>query len=868
MRRLPLLALALLAACDNFVPGAYCSVELPCDRGACVDGVCVLEPSSVPGLDASLELDAALPGLDAGLDAGAPGIDASQPGLDASQPGQDASEPGPDAAEPRPDAGEPGSDAGEPGPDAGEPGPDAGEPVPSLTLVKPLEQAIVVGEGEIKALLSPIPDAPVPLVNLFATHLATGLVETYPLTYVNAGYYNARVLFDHTGAYRLVVKSDTLGSKPVDITVKGCLTECFSSQECLKGECVPVFTEVQMVAPEPAVVPTLAFPAAAELVRTPGTVTEGPLTIELKVTDLPSPLVMMRTEGDRYEALVSVPSEGTFVLEPVAQFGGTTLPGKSLTVTVKLLEILFSYPPSAQRGNEPVFGNEYFRRDETVEVKLVSQNADLGAYSGAFFMMTSPDGTSSPETPLSVVGTPCLDAPFCRKLVVDLWRVGMLTAVRGRLQLKVRITTFVQDYLIEKDLNVTRWKWHVGSEPVVSPVVDKEGRIYFATTTTQPDASQLHIVSHDGVAVGPVDLGSFRAKRLQLAETYEMGPYGTPPYVVVTGTNGAGDQGFIAVRKTSTVEVDCQSPFGKVVASAVLDGNPPRLVAVAGLPDSGAAHALNVKLDTVTCFRATLESIAVTTPVPVYRGGELFFGSFGEVRSVAMGAELPAPSGARTIGSGTVNVLAASASGLGGPLWSTGATLFHFPDTEWFHDGEKPPNSFPFDQAVSHLLFVSGDSAVFSAGRQLYSVDALAWKPPAGSLALVGTTSTRYSPIAGAVQPEHGPALYVPVELDGKDGVEAAGVGVVDLTVNRESWVYVLEGASLNDQLSLDCSRASDASKRAKIPGVLYVPTTNGLLALIVDSPGIDATAPWPMQGHDPRNTAALETDLGPYSAP
>ena len=71
---------------------------------------------------------------------------------------------------------------------------------------------------------------------------------------------------------------------------------------------------------------------------------------------------------------------------------------------------------------------------------------------------------------------------------------------------------------------------------------------------------------------------------------------------------------------------------------------------------------------------------------------------------------------------------------------------------------------------------------------------------------------------------------------------------------------------------ALDCSRTAAGLGRPGAPGVLYATSysanTSVLSAFIVDSPGIDALAPWPMQNHDPRNTNNLTTPNAPFSCP
>jgi hypothetical protein len=69
----------------------------------------------------------------------------------------------------------------------------------------------------------------------------------------------------------------------------------------------------------------------------------------------------------------------------------------------------------------------------------------------------------------------------------------------------------------------------------------------------------------------------------------------------------------------------------------------------------------------------------------------------------------------------------------------------------------------------------------------------------------------------------------------------------------------------------LDCSRDSAGNKLAGRPGVAYGQgsiASHRLFALIVDSKGLDSSAPWPLFRHDPRNTANVDTSLAPFSCP
>jgi hypothetical protein len=70
---------------------------------------------------------------------------------------------------------------------------------------------------------------------------------------------------------------------------------------------------------------------------------------------------------------------------------------------------------------------------------------------------------------------------------------------------------------------------------------------------------------------------------------------------------------------------------------------------------------------------------------------------------------------------------------------------------------------------------------------------------------------------------------------------------------------------------ALDVWRDRALSKQCARPlGVLYVATRNdaSLQAIIVDSPGLDGTAPWPRFHHDNANTGNPQTPLTPWACP
>ena len=65
-------------------------------------------------------------------------------------------------------------------------------------------------------------------------------------------------------------------------------------------------------------------------------------------------------------------------------------------------------------------------------------------------------------------------------------------------------------------------------------------------------------------------------------------------------------------------------------------------------------------------------------------------------------------------------------------------------------------------------------------------------------------------------------------------------------------------GESFLASPTIGCSPRSGA-----VLGVLYLPSVTGsLFAVIVDSPGLDPSAPWPKYQHDVRNTGNPTTPI------
>jgi hypothetical protein len=82
-------------------------------------------------------------------------------------------------------------------------------------------------------------------------------------------------------------------------------------------------------------------------------------------------------------------------------------------------------------------------------------------------------------------------------------------------------------------------------------------------------------------------------------------------------------------------------------------------------------------------------------------------------------------------------------------------------------------------------------------------------------------------------------------------------------------WSTDLGNLDIEASPTIDCTRDTVGAPIAGRPGVLYVASRTGTVdAIVVDSRGIDTTAPWPKYQHDPRNSGNSATPLTEFACP
>lgn len=176
-------------------------------------------------------------------------------------------------------------------------------------------------------------------------------------------------------------------------------------------------------------------------------------------------------------------------------------------------------------------------------------------------------------------------------------------------------------------------------------------------------------------------------------------------------------------------------------------------------------------------------------------------------------------------------------------------------------------------------LVVAGPSTqpLFVLGDGLGALRRFTYRPPPTLQPDGGSFDPELPPILGVDPLEGGPMLGMAAPVLGASGMAyvvspvTGRLSVVNVAAGTIEWS--LDGAFTPGAVSpaLDVWRDRALSKQCARPlGVLYVATRNdaSLQAIIVDSPGLDGTAPWPRFHHDNANTGNPQTPLTPWACP
>jgi hypothetical protein len=512
---------------------------------------------------------------------------------------------------------------------------------------------------------------------------------------------------------------------------------------------------------------------------------------------------------------------------------------------------LTEYDPAAPDG-----GRDAFRRDESVQVTVTSLDPDVVAGS---VKLLAHGVAASPGTPADVQLASCASTnpaaskPFCREGTLQLAPLPF-EAFRGVVTLEVSgsdLSTNVGK--VDTGLNVTRWKWRysAGAPIYTTPAIADDGTIVFGTS--DGGSGSVYALTPEGSERWvPTELGPIKASPV-------LGTVDGGQQLVYLGTSGFAGGNLAAVDlHAGTTVTSCPNGGGTYAGqflgtpALVLSGSA-SFEGVLGI--ANGSKLVNIRpsasLADDRCF--SIDTVATQGfPANLVTSGARSFaaGNDGTVRSFARqsGIWLDNTSWGGGTGAATVSNRPIQGLALSNRLFGTtrlrggfeldqtsGSLLANYPDGGLFSDPGGPI------QLSAQLVFSDNSN---SSPSILFVDETLAQ----GSVSKIPEAASA-TPVAGA-----GGRIYLvtgPGSLLCRTPVEA-------------SWSASLGAAeSFLGSPTIDCGARDAGVPVASVLGILYVGSAGGnLFAVIVDSPGLDSSAPWPKYQHDVRNTGNPTTPI------
>lgn len=643
-----------------------------------------------------------------------------------------------------------------------------------------------------------------------------------------------------------------------------CEPSCAQSEQCVERTCAARYSALTLESPVPAVLrPATAFTARAKLSLAPGREDNPPsnVSLVLRAVDGGESLLDLPRVGDGYEVSAAAPTaEGLYRVSARYEEAGLRSAEVELWVdaTPPLLEVTLSPPPARPAASggtsyvDPaITDGGVHRRDEQVTVTVTASEAlsassvNVQASIGTGAVVTVPVQSQPP----SACGR---DGGYCGTAPLNLWLPPM-NAFRERLSVTVNAEDLAGNAGPPTTVgaHVTRFKWRYEAGTTVStPALDTLGNVY--------------LVIGNAPVVGTLrSLDSSGRQRFII----DAGVPGTSPAVgredgggaLVYWGSGGTSAGLFAVRTQDAGFAGSCGPYsgpfegGLGLMTTDVQGEVAETAVGVAAVGGGTLVAQRPGASFAACLSRMAVGTMPTDPSSIVsHQNSVFFGNeTGQVASYSF------------------NGSAASWDPRSG--WPAGANLF------------------------TRALAVVGTEIVGGGGAGLPSRGGVFTLPANTGLAPsweYRTATPAWSPAVGAgggvVVGVDGPTVLA-VVLGADAGVSATTAGVVRGTpvLGEGGWVYLVsvdgtlsvrratpgaaaawEHAGLGQvraSASLDCARDSSGTVMAGRPGTLYVPDFAGTLhAIIVDSRGLDATAPWPKYQRDVHNSGNPERPIVP----
>ncbi|MGZ6130877.1 MAG: hypothetical protein ACXWLF_02560 [Myxococcaceae bacterium] len=511
--------------------------------------------------------------------------------------------------------------------------------------------------------------------------------------------------------------------------------------------------------------------------------------------------------------------------------------------TTKLTEL----DPASPDG-----GIDAFRRDETVTVTVSSKDQDVDGGSVKLQVFGIATGPVPPaDVPLvpCPAGSPGASDPFCRQATVLLAALpfeafrGVVVVVASGSDLSNNLGT------ADAGVNVTRWKWRysAGAPIHTTPAIADDGTIVFGTS--DGGSGSLYALTPAGEEKwAPVALGPIKAS--PVIGTRDGGQQ--LAYLATASTDG---KLFAFDLASGTSLASC--PPGPSSYAGPFLGTPALVISGSGQFEGALALASGSKLVNVRPRATGAESTCITTDTPAtqaFASNTVALGVFAYlataeglvraftldsgnwVKNSAWGGGL----GYAGVGDRAIQSVALAASEIVGTTSLRG--VFALAQTTGVLDGAFPSGGLSSDPGG---LIISPDQVFFGSGIAaspiLYST----------SISLeTGKTQAIPSPLVGTPAAGKGGLIY----FGTTEGTLEARTGLAAPVWSNPFGV----GEAMLGSPTISCGVGN-----SPFVGVLYSPSTSGnLFSVIVDSPGLDPTAPWPKYQHDVRNTGNPTTPI------
>lgn len=583
----------------------------------------------------------------------------------------------------------------------------------------------------------------------------------------------------------------------------------------------------------------------------------APLSIEL-VTTAPDAGVStspLPRAGGTYAATVATAAEGQWSFE--ARFADAGLSTGARTVVVDRTgpswAVQVESAPQRDGGSAPLsfdpsFPAGYFRRDETAQVQVSWASAETDVDPSSLRLSFAGHEEAIRDGGCTLT---CGAGRSCECFVVDFGKPA-LKAFRDTWRLAVSGKDLAGNIAVADggSVNVSRWKWKrgLGAQLLATPAISLAGDIVVGTHKF-PTEGQVVALTAAGTERWHVDTGGVLAS----------------PVIV---RNDAGTEYVVAGHIDGA-----QTPT--VVARFVVDGG----------------------FTSLSCGATGVNNTTFASPIALGAVGNVTVGVFhnGSGKFWAFNPDLNDCASSSALANAPTNAGAINLVTQGGKIWMPETTgrinTASWNGTAW--SGASALSPVLTGVAIHSLALTTlqgggtvvvgggggpGLGYVFQLAPGGASVD---WKYPAsGGMPAWGPAIARSNVVIASL--EGGPILQAASPSSGDAGfVSMSAVSHGTPLLGRDGRIYVADTAgkfsvyspALVEEWSepgfspIEASPTIDCNREKPGQGsVAYLASTNGsLYAFIVDSRGIDISAPWPKYAHDPRNSGNLDTALSEF---